>query len=78
MSEPICPVKDCDPEDCAKCDGLPPFEECVYVSLYRGIQSGEFQRDKGRPFKDIVREIEESSEFKEKPDIYRGVEETTN
>ena len=71
-----CPVKDCS-DDCKQCDGLPPFEECVYVVLYRGIRSGEFQRDKGRPFKEIIREIEESSEFKEDSDIYQGVEETT-
>lgn len=60
MNEKICPVKDCDPEDCAKCDGLPPFEECVYVQLYRDIQSGTIQRDKGRPWKGVVRDLEES------------------
>ena len=54
MSEPVCPVRNCDPADCAKCDGLPPFEECVYVQLYRGIRSGEFQRNKSRPWKDII------------------------
>lgn len=60
MTEERCPVKDCS-DDCKQCNGLPPFEECVYVVLYRGIKSGEFQRDKSRPWEEIKREIQSSA-----------------